>query len=345
MKILAITTIGGFGTVNSRVGALRRLGHDVDVINPRHALPPFLLADYWRFHTAAFGFAGIVKRHVLRRMGESSYDLVFVDIGDLVGAPLVRALKRKAKLVVCFNQDNPFAGRDGHRWRLFLKALPLYDLLAFPRDSSVEAARQHGAQHVIRIFHPADELTARPIALSDEDRRKFGSEVAFIGSWMPERGPFMKRLLELGVPLRIFGPRWHKAPEIEFLREHLTPGPLEGDDYVKAIAASKISLALLSKGNEDLHTTRSTEIPAIGSLLCGERTSDHLEMYVEDEEAVFFDTADECARKCFALLSDPERLGRIAAAGQRRAHRNGTFNETQLNIILQSAQELIATGN
>ena len=103
---------------------------------------------------------------------------------------------------------------------------------------------------------------------------------------MPERGPFLLRLVERGVPLRIYGARWNLAPEYERLRACVASGNLVGDDYVKAIRGAEIAIGLLSKGNEDLHTTRSLEIPAIGTLFCAERTSEHLAMYEDGEEAV-----------------------------------------------------------
>ena len=110
-----------------------------------------------------------------------------------------------------------------------------------------------------------------------------------------------------------------------------------GDDYVKAIRGAEIAIGLLSKGNEDLHTTRSLEIPAIGTLFCAERTSEHLAMYEDGEEAVFFDSADECADLCLALLAQPDRIAKIAAAGLRRVRRNGDFNERLLSKIINAA--------
>jgi len=337
VKILYLGALGGPTSTARRPGALRRLGHELTLVDPRDALPSGLLVDWWCFHYAALGLEAVINRYVLRQAGSGPYDIVFVDVGSLVGKTLVRKLKSIATKVICFNQDNPFTSRDGGRWRLFLKAMREYDLIAVPRASTALAARQNGARKVVRICLHADEELVRSARLTPEARAKYASEVAFVGTWMPERGAFMLRLIELGVPLRIFGPRWHKAPEFPLIEKHVTLGPLIGAEYASAIAASRISLVLLSKGNEDLHTSRSSEIPAIGRLLCGERTSEHLEMYDEGDEAVFFDNAEECAEKCLALLADPQELERIALAGHLRVQRNQTFSEPQLKSILDAA--------
>jgi hypothetical protein len=109
-----------------------------------------------------------------------------------------------------------------------------------------------------------------------------------------------------------------------------------GDDYVKAIKAAKMCIGLVSKGNRDLHTSRSAEIPYIGSLLCAERTVEHMAMYREDKEAVFWSTVEECAEKCFSLLKNESKRHAIAQAGRERCIRSGYLNEPIMETILKA---------
>jgi spore maturation protein CgeB len=85
-----------------------------------------------------------------------------------------------------------------------------------------------------------------------------------------------------------------------------------------AIAGAKIGLVLLNGQNADLHTTRSAEIPAVGTAMCAPRTPHHQQLYKEGEEAIFFDGADDCAEACKRLLADDGRRPAIADAGHRR---------------------------
>ncbi len=322
------------GTSRHRFHALRRLGHDVRIIDP------FLSFDHasyllsWGFKTGYLGLERRISTYVLDAVGSARFDVIWVDNGEQIGASLVARLKPHGTFVINHNLDNPFSGRDAGRWRLFRKALPLYDLFVTPRLTTRDAAHAAGARRAISVMFSADEEVHRRATMSDGDRERFGSEVAFVGTWMPERGPFMKRLIERGIPLRIFGPRWEKAPEYPVLAPHLLSQSLGDVDYVKAISGAKIALGLLSLGNEDLHTTRSMEIPAIGTLFCAPRTSDHEALYVDGEEAVFFDDADTCAEACSALLKDAGRRDAIARAGFERAKRNDWFNERLCADIL-----------
>jgi spore maturation protein CgeB len=112
---------------------------------------------------------------------------------------------------------------------------------------------------------------------------------------------------------------------------------LQGEDYTKALQCAEICLGLLSKGNRDLHTQRSIEIPYAGGLFCAERTKEHRYLYEEGEEAVFWDDADECADRCFELLGDEDRRKAIADEGHRRCIENGHFNEDVMEKIIEKS--------
>ena len=268
-------------------------------------------------------------------------DLVWVDQGEWFGPRILRAIREcygQSVPIVNYTVDDPFGGRDARRFAGYLRAVPKYDLLAVVRAENVAEARARGARAVMQVWRSADEVAHAPRELSVAQHRRFASEVAFVGTWMPERGPFMLELIRFGVPLSIRGNRWQKAPEWPQLAPHWRgPGLDTDDDYAAAILAAKVNLGLLSKGNRDLHTQRSLEIPALGGLFCAERTSEHLELYEEGREAMFWSDAAECAEQCKALLADEPRRKAIAAAGHARALRNGHYNEQVMARILEAA--------
>ena len=329
MKILFLGQSAG--TMLHRYRALQRLGHEVDLVDYRPPLLKSWLGYTWTFRTGAFGTSSLIMSHLRAATGERRYDVAIVDAGELLGPEHVQYLKGVAGAVVNHNLDNPFTAFEGRKWRPFLQAVPSYDLMVTPRTSTVRKAYEAGAKRVLRLVQSADEVVHQPSSANASDR---SLDVVFVGTWMPGRDAFMLRLLERGVPIRVFGARWSKAPEYRALSSVVTDGNLGDSDYVRTIGDAKIGLALLAKGNEDVHTTRSLEIPAIRTLLCAERTPDHLEMYEEGQEAVFWADAEDCAALCLELLSDEARIDRIAEAGRKRLIQNGNFNEQVLSRIL-----------
>ena len=248
----------------------------------------------------------------------------------MIGPVTALRLRKHTNLMVTYVNDDPVGPRDKKLFSLYRHSVKYYDLNVVVRWPNVEEVYAHGASKVIRVFMSADEVAHLPLVMTPEENKRWASNVAFIGTWMPERGPFLARLIELGIPLTLYGNRWQKAREWAVLK-NVWHGPgLLGDAYVKAIQAATVCLGLLSKGNRDLHTSRSAEIPYVGSVLCAERTVEHLAMYREDKEAVFWSTPEECAEKCFSLLADESKRKTIALAGRERCLRSGYLNEPNM---------------
>ena len=350
MRNRALLFIGrNAGTSRHRARAFERLGYDVCVIDPFAFFSNSRLVEIWTWHTGSFLLENYVRRNVLASIPAKPFDLAYVDGGEVVGPSLVLELKSRFGTVINYNIDDPYGPRDGRRWRLYSRAVPFYDLIVVVRECNVAEAYAAGAQKVMRTYMSADEVAHSPRPMSEQESHEWATEVAFVGTWMPERGPFLARLVELGVPLSIYGQRWHKAREWSVLRPCWQgPGVYEDRDYAAVIQCAKVSLGLLSSGNRDLSTTRSFEVPLLGGVLCAERTSEHLQLYEENEEAVFWSSPEECAQKCAELLGDTQLRRHLGTAGRHRCLRNRTTNENVVRQILHraiSSEQQSESGN
>jgi hypothetical protein len=322
------------GTCLDRANAMRRLGHSVDFVDLRKSLPASRWVDQVTRRFGGDWFERRLLKVLPQHLSGRRYDLCYVDGGEWVTPRLIECLRQHADRVINYNIDDPFGPRDGQLFKAYRSSVPSYDLCVVVRSQNVAEARALGARDVLLLTRAADEVSHAPRRLTAEDHRLWDSEVLFLGTWFPERGPFLFELVKRGVPLTIRGGRWNRAPEWRHLGPHYAGGHISGDDYAKAIQCARINLGLLSKGNRDLHTTRSLEIPALGGLLCAERTSEHLAMYQEGREALFWQDADECAEVCRRALRDEAARRSIAAAGHGRIAHNGHYNEKLMSAIL-----------
>lgn len=335
LRILYLGPISG--TCLDRANALRRNGHYVEHIDLRKFLPKTPWVDRVTWRLGGHWFQRVICTHLEKALAGKSFDVCYVDGGEWVTPQVISHIRHFAGVVLNYNIDDPLGPRDGARFHAYRKSLPYYDLAAVVRNENVPEAQTLGAKKVIRVYRSADELSHRPREITELDQQKWGSDVLFLGTWFPERGPFLLELIRLGVPLSIRGSNWHKAPEWDLLKPYWKGGGIAGDDYAKAIQCAKVNLGMLSKENRDLHTTRSLEIPALGALLCAERTVEHTAMYKEGEEALFWKDAQECANACqFALADESKRIA-IAQAGLLRLRSNGHYNETIVASILEAA--------
>jgi hypothetical protein len=344
MSVETILYLGAAsGTSLDRAQALRRLGCSVFHVDPYKLLPNSALVGRLTWKVGGHFFAPLLESRLKKVICDRRFDLCLVDTGEYVTPSVLRLIRQYAEKIVNYNVDDPTGRRDGRRFHAYRQAIRHYDLAVVVREENAEELRALGVEHVHRVFMSFDEVSHAPRELTGEDRKAWASDVLFCGTWMPERGPFMMELIRARLPVTIRGDSWYKAPEWNELRSYWKGAGIYGDDYAKAIQCARISLGLVSKGNRDLHTTRSLEIPALGGLLCAKRTPEHSQLYVEGREAVFWETASECVQVCKELLSDEARRRAIAEAGQKRAWGAAHRNETVMRSILDRVQRLAAS--
>ncbi|GAJ08655.1 unnamed protein product, partial [marine sediment metagenome] len=215
----------------------------------------------------------------------------------------------------------------------FRRCLPLYDVVFTTKSYNVEELPRIGARQVVFMDKAYDRATHRPLPVTEEDKERLGADVIFIGSFEEDRARQMLYLTENGIPVRIWGGRWqgwqNRHPNL------IVEGrPIFGDDYIKALCASKIALCFLRKMNRDLQTDRTMEIPACGTFMLGERTREHLRLFEEGKEAEFFDSKKELLQKVRYYLHNEEERERIAEAGRRRCIESGYSHHDRLRYIL-----------
>ena len=341
VNILYLGDTNTGSTAAHRASALTRLGHSVSTYDPVTAVAAQLSSKYLNalhFRTGYRFLQTQVANWLSNLVKNLNYqpDLIWVDSGELLGPAALNILKSLGSPVVLYNVDDPTGKRDGRRFNSLLRAMPDYDLVVVVRPETEQESRTLGAKRVMRVLRSYDEVAHMPFASDADIPTSFRSDVAFIGTWMrhEKRDEFMMALLRQGVPISIWGDRWDKSPYWNTLQEVHRGGALSGREYVAAIQGAKLCLGLLSKGNRDLHTQRSLEVPFARGLLCAERTSEHQEIYREGTEAVFWANAGECAGVCNTLLTEQVRRESIRQAGKQRVESLHVGNEDIARRIL-----------
>ncbi|BAV04289.1 hypothetical protein FLA_0275 [Filimonas lacunae] len=330
-------------TSRHRMEALVRLNHAVTIINPRLAVKKYLtnaILNKLHYSTGYAFLQPVVAKWLTAQLSVlPKPDLIWVNSGELIGRQAALVLKAVGCPMVLYNNDDPTGKRDGNRFKSLLKGLRYYDLCVVRYEKEEAELKKYGAQKVMKVFMSYDEVIhTSPYNSREQVPSQFQSEVAFIGTWIPHenRDLFFKELIEEGVPVSIWGDGWERSAHYESIQSHMRGKSIHNTDYMTAIQGAKICIGLLSKGNRDLHTRRSVEVPYVGGLLCAERTSVHQKMYEEGVEAVFWSNAKECAAICKELLSDDAKRESIRIKGMEKVRRLQVGNEDICTAILKN---------
>jgi spore maturation protein CgeB len=334
-RILFVGPLVEGGTTLQRCLTFRRLGHEVLAVDelPAPWSKVALTLPYRAFHRLGgpHDLAGVNRQLLAVDPGFAPH-VLWIEKGLTVEAATLRALRERWPRTVVLNYSGDDMFNPRNQSRQWHAGLPLYDVYVTTKRHNVPELTEAGARDVFHVDKAFDPLAHRPMRVTPETRARLGGDVGFIGWPEAERSASMLHLALRGVPVRIWGPWGRPRPSHPNLR--FEGRPLWNDDYASALSAFRINLCFLRKANRDRHTTRSVEIPACGGFMVAERTEEHLALFEEDGEAVYFSSDDELLDKVRWYLAHEDERARIAEAGRRRCWSSGYTYERRLEQVL-----------
>ncbi len=256
------------------------------------------------------------NKQIIKCVLKTDYDIIFIEKGLSIKAKTLQRVKSilpKCKIISYTLDDMMNPNNNSIQYK---KAIQFYDFNFTNKKYNVQELEELGAKNVYYFKNSYCSKVHRPISLTDEEKKYYGSDVSFIGTYEEQRKEALKFLADAGIRIKVWG--WGKKYEfiyknIEFMSKHVY-----GDEYPKVVCASKINLCFLRKANRDTETTRSVELPACGGFMLAERTKEHAELFVEKNEAEFFDSNEELLQKVkYYLENEPERK-KIAQNGYNK---------------------------
>lgn len=343
MKILFVGDLNEYTRTHQRYQAMEDLGHEVIPL-PTVPIP-------WRsgIDKLSLWYRGMnklgyppdrtqVNKKMLQIAREQKPKLIWIEKGLMVKPRTLKQIKRIDPdiMLVFYSTDN--MSKRHNQSAYFQGCLPIYDWICqyayFDEKNWIKVwFHQMGAKRVLFTDGAYDRETHHPLSVTREDRIWLGADVIFVGSFEEDRAQQMLYLAQNDVSVRIWGGRWERWQE-QHPNLKIEGHPVYGEDYVKALCASKIALGFLRKVNDDLQTGRTMEIPACGAFMLAERTREHLRLFEEGEEAEFFDSKKELLKKVRYYLEHDEERERIAKAGRKRCVESGYSHHDRLKYIL-----------
>jgi spore maturation protein CgeB len=323
LRILSFSTNWQGSDARAGVEALRRLGcqvFDIDIQTYFPSWNGFALRAarrlLWR------QIAEDVNKRMLDDARRFRPDIFLAFLGADVHPATLRAMRDLGIRLYNYYPDTS-AFTHG---KVLPKSLPEYDCVFYTKFfwyGDVTRVLPLRAGHFVPLGY--DPMFHRSVKLDDRDILDFGCDVSFIAVYTRYKENILSGLAELrpDLSLRIWGPGWERCKSAN-LRRWIQGTAVIGDQFVRAVSASKISLAIMTgprvgASSGDLTTARSFNLPACGAFMLHERNHEILELYREDEEIACFDSPGELADKIDYFLAHPAERERIAKAGYARA--------------------------
>ena len=321
-----------------RIAAMRDLGCAVSCVptvpaGDNYETPP-TIAQRIRYRLRLPADPANANQAVLREV-ERGADILWLDAADMIrAATLRRARQINEKLaLVWYCEDDMMNPRL--RTRQLDASLGLFDLWVTTKSFNArpEELPSLGAEPVFFVNNSCDPALHCPVKLNEEERKKFGAAISFIGSFEEPRAQSMLHLAQQGMEVRIWGNGWAawvgRHPNLRIENR-----PAYNEKFAKVVSASSINLCFLRHSNRDLQTCRSIEVPACEGFMVHERNDEITALYREETEAAYFSTDNELADVCKLWLEREEQRNLVGKTARERTLELGLVHRSNIIRIL-----------
>lgn len=337
MKVL----LGGFpGSGTSEhfaYKAFKSLGVEVEFFDFSSYHPSFFNRAVNRFRVAPIYFGTRkLNAELIATVRTFRPDFILLFKPILIAPKTVLALKEMPCKVFSWYPDYVRFPKTASVF--FYASIPFYDCHFSFNYANAEAMKKMGAVRSLFVPCGADPECHRPIPIPPEERAGWAADVAFVGTYAPEkRVEFLERLCREGYHIKIWGNAWQNLPKDSCLAKRgcVQYRAVNCEEMGKVVAASKIVLAFVRGHNKETLACRTFEIPAYGGFMLHERTSKTGEFLKEGEEADFFSDYNELKKKIDYYLAHEEARKAIAVRGTRRVVEGGNLMVDRVRAIVE----------
>jgi spore maturation protein CgeB len=201
-----------------------------------------------------------------------------------------------------------------------------YDYFFIVENEEVLKDTRIKASHINTVPLGCDPETHKSIDLSEEEKRGYGSDVAFVGTIKSGREKILAQLTDFD--LGVWG-YWEE--EIPELRRCYRKQYIYGDDVCKIYNASKIVVDIpISYGSRDvvfMLSLRLFEISACGAFVLSVKTPYISNLYEIGKEMIYYKDANELKKLVKYYLDHPEERKLMAKRAQERTYRDYTYEK------------------
>jgi len=310
--------------------ALRRLGHQLQAFDYRQFSIPGRIRDkVYLLHK--YDIARINKR-LIKASVVFKPDLLFVLQGDTILPETILTIKNKYRIPSA-NWFIDYPTELG----LSLLLAKYYDFFFVSTAPAMAKHHRHGNKSVKTLNFACDPDIHIKQELSADEKRRYGSDVVFVGSKYAERENVLNNLGEFN--LGIWGPGWGDLAKGSPLRKFYKAGAIGPEIWVKIFNASKVILninygfAQLREEDCNSGSVKLFEILACGGFQMVDAKKAITDIFADKKHLVTFSDTADLKNKMRYYLAHPEEREAIALEGRKEVLAKHTYEHRMQEML------------
>ena len=306
--------------------AILQLGCELETYDYRQHIIPYKISD--RIPLLRRWDLDILNKGLIKRIEHFRPDIFLGNWGGSYYPETITEIKRLFN-VITINWLIDFPGEPG-ALEAAIKAVPAYDYFFAQSTDALEVHAEHGNKGGMWLNAACDPDIHKPLKLTDEEKKKYGSDISFVGSMYPERVELFETLMDFD--LGIWGPGWENLDADSPLRKYIKGSSVTPDTWIKIYNASNIVVNYMGYYGENIKeekvyqaSPRVFETLACGSFQIVDAKRDVSALFKSGEHLVCFKKINEVKELVKYYLNHPQERREIAQKGLREVLKKHTY--------------------
>lgn len=281
-------------------------------------------------------FRWLTEKRIALELAHFHADVVLAIKSEEVRIPFLLNVKRKFSVTLA----NWWIDDPAHLHRS-TKLSPHYDFFFTCDPESVSVHRHVHCPHVSVLTFGCDPALHRAVALTEEEKSYYGSDVAFVGSMSSQRADTLRHITHLDLKIwckqefaNFDGEKiiYKSVPSTDPLYPKFTGRGAWGEEMVKVYNASKIVLNLHSQGVVSTNM-RTFEVMGCGAFLLSDERETLNQLFKKGEEFASFRTPGELLELIEDYLKNEKERSAIAQRAQQAVYQKHTYRHRMEELI------------
>lgn len=286
MKILIIGSDYNWSIERIYKRELLQLGHEVTHVPVQNWYYDFYYKSPIHKTLVRLGLTRLatnIQKRLFAELNGQYFDLIWVFKGMELIPQTIKTLKKQTTRLINFNPDNPFifSGKGSGNTNI-TQSIHLYDeYFTYDHEVKSRIELEFDIKCTLVPFGFDNEVISNE-ELNEVEEIK---AVCFVGNPDAFRTKIIQEILDIGLPLHVYGHDWQKHLKHPNLTSH---GAVYEKDYYKTLRKYRVQLNIMRVHNLDSHNMRSIEVPGCGGIMLAPRTNDHVRFFEEEKEVFLF---------------------------------------------------------
>ena len=306
--------------------AILQLGYELETYDYRQHIIPYRISEKLPF---LYNWdMNKLNRGLIKCVDSFKPDILLVNWGGTFYPQTIIEIRKRFK-VTTIDWLIDFPGEPG-ALEAGIKVVPAYDYFFAQSTDALEVHEKHGNKGGMWLNAACDPEIHKPLKLTDEEQKKYGCDICFVGSMYPERIELLKTLTDFN--LGIWGPGWERLDIKSPLKRHIKGGSVTPDAWVRIYNASKIVINYMGHYGEDIDedkvyqaSPRVFETLGCGSFQMVDAKKDVVTLFKSGEHLVCFKKIGEAKELAKYYLGHPQERKEIAQKGRSEVLAKHTY--------------------